>query len=311
MTFLTLTDALNYHKRKYEAVKKLETIVAEKGYKMIEPAYLEHYDRFTKMHRRIRKESMVKLIDTEGAVRILRPDVTTSIIKELIPKWEAGVRLKLFYNASVFLNTDQGISEQKQFGVEHLGDASLQSDLEMTTLILRIFSVFKLDFILEISHAGFLSGLFSDLHLDEEKLESLKKIIFHKNTFELTRFIENNPETGPYRGLLTQLFSLQGDLETIKSKLTGIDVPAKANAALEILEEIDSMTDTDNTTFDLGMIGQFDYYDGVLFKGYLANTPTAILSGGRYNTQTMGYEKAVPATGFSFALQDLLKEVMD
>ncbi len=309
MTFLTVTDALNYHQKKYQISKQLESIVTKKGYRLIEPDYLESYDRFIGMHRRVNVQSMVKLIDAEGAVRVLRPDITTSVINELIPKWNNGLTLKLFYNASVFINTTENIQEKKQFGVEYLGDDSQTSDHETIGLVLEIFNAFTLDFFLEISHAGFLNALIERLDLSEKNAATFKTLLYTKNRDGLNRFIESYLPNHPDRKIIERLFDLQGETAAIRQKLDGLNVPEALRRALDELSALEASFHCVNCTFDLSLIGQFDYYDGIFFKGYLMNSPQAILHGGRYNTRKMGYQKQVPAIGFSFALNDLLKAV--
>ncbi len=310
MTFPTLNDALNYHQQKFEVIKRLETIITEQGYQMIEPAYFENYDHFIKMHQRIEKTSMVKLIDAEGNIRVLRPDITTSIMKDLIPKWHNGLKLKLFYNTTVFVNTKAGIKEQKQFGVEYLGPQTPTTDSELIAIILEIFNDFNLAFILEVSHADFLHQLIDNLALDHEQIDTLKDIIYHKNRYALNKFIDKNLNQNPSQQVLATLFDLQGTLEVIDDKLANIDLPENIKTTLAQLANYQSQFKNDAVTFDLSMLSQYDYYSGLIFKGYLANVPSAVLNGGRYNTQAMGYKKSVPAIGFSFSLAALLQEVM-
>ncbi len=310
MTFLTLNDALNYHQKRYQISKQLETIVTEKGYQLIEPDHLENYDRFTKINQRIKPQSMVKIIDTDGAVRILRPDITTSIIKELIPKWNNGLKLKIFYNASTFLNTMENIQEQKQFGIEYLGDDSQKSDHETIGLILEIFNTFQLDFFLEISHAGFLNILIKRLNLSDDELKIFKTLLYKKNRYGLNQFIASNLRNHPDKDIVKRIFDLQGKTNLIREKLQNLDLPDEIVYALDELNALEKELSCVNCTFDLSLLGQFDYYNGIFFKGYLMNIPQAVLNGGRYDTKKMGYEKSVPAIGFSFALNDILKAVI-
>lgn len=310
MTFSTLNDALNYHQQHFELIKKLESIVTQQGYQMIEPAYFENYDRFTKMHQRVDRTSMVKLIDTEGQIRVLRPDITTSMMKDLIPKWHHDLSLKLFYNTTIFSHTKGGIKEQKQFGVEYLGNEDLSTDNEIITMILDIFNQFNLTFILEVSHAEFLDNLIAGLDVNDEQLQTLKRILYYKNYDALKNFINDTLVANAYSDILATIFNLQGTIEDIKHALKPLKLPKTIKTTLQQLENYQKTVDNPAVTLDLSMVSQYDYYSGLIYKGYLKDVPYAILNGGRYNTKAMGYMQNVPAIGFSFSLAALLKEVM-
>ncbi len=309
MTFSTLNDALVYHQEKYEVQKQLEALVTAEGYQMIEPAYFEDYDQFIKLHQRVKKRSMVKLNDAEGVIRVLRPDITTSMMRDIIPKWHNGLRLKLFYNTTVFQYTPEGIKEQKQFGLEALGKNDASLDRDVMRLILRIFSDFKLSFMLEISYAPFLNTLIAGLNINDQDKHTLKDIIYHKNQAALEEIVKTFKPSS-YLEILKVLFDLQGSLDEIKTTLNALDLPKDIKTCLNQLNAYKSIFEKDTVTLDLSLLSAYDYYSGLVFKGYLKNHPAAVLKGGRYNTKAMGYEKDVDAIGFSFSLAALLEEVM-
>ena len=57
--------------------------------------------------------------------------------------------------------------------------------------------------------------------------------------------------------------------------------------------------------FDFSVVNDFNYYDGVIFKGFINSIPDSILSGGRYDKLLMKMGKNVGAIGFAVYLDRL------
>ncbi len=300
MEFLKIKEEMHYLQRKYRIIQELEKIVTNEGYVLIEPAIFEEYETFIKINKRIQKESMVKVINSDNSILILRPDATTSIIEQVIPKWEEGLKLKLFYNTKVFRHTSKGIKEYHQFGIENLGESC---DYDVVELVFKILKQFNENYLVEIGNSKFINDLFKLLNLDEANEQVLKSYIYYKNQFEINRFIERNKPN--HHKILSSLLSLQGCLTDIKKKLDDFTLTDEMEAAIDELNNLQF----DNAKFDLSMISQYDYYDGIIFKGYYPNTPIPIISGGRYDGLTKRYGHRIKAVGFSIDSDALIREV--
>jgi len=314
MEFLLMTEELRYYKLKYEMTKRLEDLVVKKGYMQIEPQFFEEYDSFIQMNKRIKKEGTVKLLDLDGKILILRPDITTSIIKHVIPKWEENRELKLFYLSTTFSRNQKGaIEEKKQFGIEYLGDSSMQADLEVLKLGFSMLKTFGIEFIAEINNNRFLNTLLEELGFDEEKSTQFKTIIYYKNQDAMNQFIEESNIPLSNQGILKNILKYQGSIEDLKNMLKGIYLSTRLQDAINELEFVSKALDKDDikyATFDLSAISQYDYYAGITFKIYIEGTPNPIMSGGRYDLLTKRLGKDIPAVGFTLNSADILKEVL-
>ncbi|MDR4969474.1 MAG: hypothetical protein RG740_07630, partial [Acholeplasmataceae bacterium] len=80
MQFTNIKEEIKYLNFRYELNQKLEKLVYEKGYIKVEPDYFEPYDWFINMNKRVNKNELVKLLNNDGSISILRPDVTSNII---------------------------------------------------------------------------------------------------------------------------------------------------------------------------------------------------------------------------------------
>ncbi|PLX32139.1 MAG: hypothetical protein C0604_05735, partial [Clostridiales bacterium] len=59
--------------------------------------------------------------------------------------------------------------------------------------------------------------------------------------------------------------------------------------------------------FDLGFTNQFNYYTGVIYKGYVSNYGRVLLAGGRYDKLMEQFGEGKPACGFGFNVDQLIE----
>jgi ATP phosphoribosyltransferase regulatory subunit len=312
MEFFKVKEELKYYQMKSKIMKKVSSVVENLGYVMFEPDYVEDYEAFTAMNKRIKKESMIKIIEPDGSISLLRPDITTSLIKHLVPKWEDQTQLKLFYASTIFSRSSVGkIEEQKQFGIEYLGNPNFEADVEVLTLAMNLFREFKLDYKVVVNHNKFLSLLIESLELNESDEKELISIITNKNRYDLNQFVKRLAIEDE---LIKKLFDLEGPLLDIELMIKDIKMSEELKNAFSTLKKIEDVLKderyTNRYTYDLSLLTQYDYYDGIIFKGFLKGVPHVVLNGGRYDPLTKQFGKLIPAIGFSLHIQDFIKEVI-
>ena len=310
MKYLSIENELNYSKKRYEFTKHIESIFVNNNYIQIKPSIFEDYDNFKAINKRIKTESMVKVVSDK--ILVLRPDITTSIIKSLIPRWEDDLILKLFYHSTVYKNTGkEGIKEIRQFGCEYLGEKSIEADKEIVNMSLDILQRFGEKFILEVGNSNYINGLLSEFKLKEYEENKLKNLILRKNKIEIKSYIKKLHIKEEIKETLLNLFELNGNIEEVLSKAKKLYTNDLMNKSLRELEEISLIIKESNCkeyiNFDLSMIGKFDYYEGIMIKGYYSNVYKEILSGGRYDSLTEEFGRRVPAIGFCIDVDGLME----
>ena len=310
MKYLSIENELNYSKKRYEFTKHIESIFVNNNYIQIKPSIFEDYDNFKAINKRIKTESMVKVVSDK--ILVLRPDITTSIIKSLIPRWEDDLILKLFYHSTVYKNTGkEGIKEIRQFGCEYLGEKSIEADKEIVNMSLDILQRFGEKFILEVGNSNYINGLLSEFKLKEYEENKLKNLILRKNKIEIKSYIKKLHIKEEVKETLLNLFELNGNIEEVLSKAKKLYTNDLMNKSLKELEEISLIIKESNCkeyiNFDLSMIGKFDYYEGIMIKGYYSNVYKEILSGGRYDSLTEEFGRRVPAIGFCIDVDGLME----
>ncbi|CCL37513.1 ATP phosphoribosyltransferase regulatory subunit [Clostridioides difficile] len=312
MKFLRIEDEVIYSKKRYKLKREIDKLFLDEEYFQIEPQLFEEYDEFTTINNKIPEESMVKVVN--GKVMVLRADITTSIIKSLVPRWEDGLKLKLFYNSSIYKNKNTvGIKEIRQIGCEYLGEASVEADREVVKLALKILEKYNNNFILEVGSSKYIHGLLEELNLNKNCENQIKNLLYTKNTHELKVYIEELKIKREVKELLSNILSLQGNLYNVIEKSNKFYCNNKMKQALEELKQVNNLIEEcnflDKARFDLSMITMLDYYEGIMFRGYYPNSYKEILSGGRYDSLTKKYGKEIPAIGFTLSVDELMKYV--
>ncbi|AXU79011.1 TPA: ATP phosphoribosyltransferase regulatory subunit [Clostridioides difficile] len=312
MKFLRIEDEVIYSKKRYKLKREIDKLFLDEEYFQIEPQLFEEYDEFTTINNKIPEESMVKVVN--GKVMVLRADITTSIIKSLVPRWEDGLKLKLFYNSSIYKNKNTvGIKEIRQIGCEYLGEASVEADREVVKLALKILEKYNNNFILEVGSSKYIHGLLEELNLNKNCENQIKNLLYTKNTHELKVYIEELKIKREVKELLSNILSLQGNLYNVIEKSNKFYCNNKMKQALEELKQVNNLIEEcnflDKARFDLSMITMLDYYEGIMFRGYYPNSYKEILSGGRYDSLTKEYGKKIPAIGFTLSVDELMKYV--
>ncbi|HBG3392576.1 TPA: ATP phosphoribosyltransferase regulatory subunit [Clostridioides difficile] len=312
MKFLRIEDEVIYSKKRYKLKREIDKLFLDEEYFQIEPQLFEEYDEFTTINNKIPEESMVKVVN--GKVMVLRADITTSIIKSLVPRWEDGLKLKLFYNSSIYKNKNTvGIKEIRQIGCEYLGEDSVEADREVVKLALKILEKYNNNFILEVGSSKYIHGLLEELNLNKNCENQIKNLLYTKNTHELKVYIEELKIKREVKELLSNILSLQGNLYNVIEKSNKFYCNNKMKQALEELKQVNNLIEEcnflDKARFDLSMITMLDYYEGIMFRGYYPNSYKEILSGGRYDSLTKEYGKEIPAIGFTLSVDELMKYV--
>lgn len=310
MKYLSIENELNYYKKRYEFTKEIESIFVKNNYIQIKPSIFENYDNFIAINKRTPTKSMVKIVSDK--ILVLRPDITTSIIKSLIPRWEEDLVLKLFYHSTVYKNEGkEGIKEIRQFGCEYLGEKSMKADREIVNMSLDILKKFGERFILEIGNSNYINGLLSELNLKEHQENKLKSLILRKNKIEIKDYLQKFTIKEEIRETILNLLDLNGCIEKVISQAKTLYTNDLMKKGIEELEEISLLLKESEckkyTNCDLAMIGKFDYYEGLMIKGYYDNVYKEILSGGRYDSLTEEFGRLVPAIGFCIDVDGLME----
>ncbi len=294
--------------------ERLHRVIKSYGYRDIETPTFEFFDVFGSDVGTIPSADLFKFFDRDGNTLVLRPDFTPPVARAASKYFQNDpMTLRLTYLGNTFVNSSsyQGrLRETTQIGGEMIGDDSADADAEVIALTVQLLKASGLtEFQISLGHCGYFDALAKDVGLDEQNTAELKKLISNKNTFGVQKLLRELGLTNRSAGALTALPELFGGTEVLE-KAASLTDNAAALVAVDRLRRIREILKLykveDYVSFDLGLLSNYMYYTGILFRGYTFGTGAAILKGGRYDGLLAHFGKDAPAVGFVAEIDQLL-----
>ncbi|MCR5595911.1 MAG: ATP phosphoribosyltransferase regulatory subunit [Lachnospiraceae bacterium] len=302
----------------YKRKLKVESLLREKiddfGYDEIQTPTFEFFDIFSKEIGTTPSKELYKFFDKEGDTLVLRPDFTPSIARCAAKYFlESEEVLRLSYAGNAFTNNSllQGkLKESMQMGAELIGDASVQADAEVIALTCEaLFHAGLSDFLISVGNVAFFKGMCTKAGLDEETELELREYISGKNFFAAEDLLDArsvDKQTSEKLLSVSELFG-QADVLDRALEISDNDQSREAIIRLKNLVEVLKLYEVEKyISFDLGMLSKYNYYTGVIFKGFTYGVGDAIVKGGRYDKLLGRFGKDAPAVGFVILVDDLL-----
>ena len=302
-----------YEKKVY-LENELCQILKNYGYHSIQTPTFEFFDIFSKEIGTTPSNELYKFFDREGNTLVLRPDMTPSVARAAAKYFmDEDMPIRLSYIGNSFINNSsyQGrLKETTQLGAELIGDATVQADAEVLSMVVECLKAAGLkEFQIGVGHAGYFNGLLAAAAIEEKDANTLRGLILNKNFFGVEEYVE---ELGLAEDL-KKLFSLLGNLDTSKKDLEAAKELAKdykqvADALdnLVALKELLKLYDIQKyVSVELGIISTYQYYTGIIFAGYTFGSGEAIVKGGRYDKLLTYFGKDAAAIGFAIVVDQL------
>ena len=297
-------------KNEERAIFKLRSLYKKYGYMPFKMSKFEEYDLYVRNKDFLISDRVITFNDTNGKHLALKPDVTLSIIKN--GEDEAGVKQKVYYNENVYRvsGSTHQYKEIMQAGLECIGDIDLYDIYEVVSLAASSLSLISGEFALDISHLGILSAILDEVSTDKSFRRELSGYIAEKNTHDTLRLCAEYGVDEEKAQILCRLVGIRGDMESVLSELCGICKSESARCALSELETLKKMLEKtefyDRIRFDFSIVNDMNYYNGIVFKGFLSGICESVLSGGQYDKLVKRMGRSSGAVGFANYL-DLLE----
>ncbi len=294
---------------------KLHHVLKHYGFRDIQTPSFEFFDIFSQERGTVASKDMYKFFDRDGNTLVLRPDITPSVAR-CVAKYfkEEELPVRLCYIGNTFINNTsyQGkLKEATQLGAELMNDGSIEADAELLALTIECLLQSGLnEFQVEIGYADFFRALIEKAGItEEEEITNLRLLIAKKNMFGVEEIIKEKKMSEELKGIFLKLPELFGSLD-ILSYAKGLTADTRAVSAIEHLEKLyEIMAEygyEKYITFDLGMLSQYNYYTGIIFKAYTYGTGDAVATGGRYDNLVMQFGKECPAIGLVIVIDQLM-----
>ena len=288
---------------------ELRALYGSRGYSQFKMSKFEEYDLYVRNKDFLISDSVITFTNPDGKLMALKPDVTLSIIKNTAD--DASQCNKLYYNENVYraAKGSRSFKEIMQVGLECIGNVDELCLCEVLQLAAESLKLISDECVLDISHLDIVSKLLSSLEIPEEYSAAVLKCIGDKNPYELTAVCREAGIDPEKITPLKELISLYGAPADVLPRLEKI-CPASASDSFSELSNVCAALEGygDIVRIDFSVMNDMNYYNGIVFKGFLSGIPTGVLSGGQYDKLMQKMGRKARALGFAVYL-DLLQRI--
>ena len=286
-----------------QATFRLRALYEQAGYRKYRASRFEEYALYQEYQRFLPDAQVITFTDLDGKLRAIKPDVTLSIAKTAQPA--AGECKRFYYNEEVCRPSRESHTFQTihQMGLESMGAVDADEQAAVVRLALQSLAALDVPTVLEISHMGYLTGLLDALHVPAEARAKLLDFLRAKNAHELRTAALAAGLDESAAAALTGLLDLHGPLG---ATLTAARAACRCETQRAALEELQALQ---NALGEAGrgirLADEMEYYNGLVFTGYVAGIPCAVLKGGRYDYLMQRFTPGANAIGFAIYLDEL------
>ncbi len=284
------------------------------GYRKYKVSNFEEYSLYLQYKSFLSAEKILSFTDLDGRLLALRPDVTLSIIKNAHENETA----KAYYIEKVYRESKESntFKEINQMGLEFMGRVDAYALAETVLLAQKslqscaecVAAEKPRDYILELGHMGFVMGLLEKLELLPNEREEVIDCLAAKSPHRLQAVMQDMGLSGADKQRLLCLADLAGPAPEVLQRAETICSGKKMQIALQELQEVYQALDNEaqqHIRLDFSLLNATEFYDGILFSGYLDGLPRPLLSGGRYDSMMYKLGHDLGAIGFAVYLDEL------
>lgn len=293
------TDNLKYDE---QAVFLLRSLYSKYGYKQYKMRKFEEYDLYVRNKDFLISDNVITFTDTNGKLMALKPDVTLSIVKNT--KDSDGSVQKVYYDENVYRVSKgtHSYKEIKQAGLECIGDVDTYCECEVLSLAVKSLMTISESCVVDVSDLAILFALYDYIGLSYETRKRMTSLISDKNTHEMKRLCDDMSVSAESTALLEELISYNGTPDEILPRLKAMAEQIGAQAEFSEFESVVSSLDKElqsKLRIDFSVVSDINYYNGIVFKGFIDKIPDSVLSGGRYDSLMQSMSRKSKAIGFA------------
>ena len=282
------------------------------GYARYRMGKFEEYDLYSRNKDFLISDNVITFTDTNGKLMALKPDVTLSIIKN--HRDDPDSLLKLCYNENVYRVAKGGNSfrEIMQAGLECIGRVDVDCVGEMLLLAAKSLKLCASEFVLEVSDLDVLRCFLDDVPGDGELRRELLRCVGEKNAHGVSEACRARGVPEEKAAALRALLGLYGAPAAVLPRLRALCAGRGLDDELDGLESALSVFGgsglEERVQLDFSSVSNMNYYNGILFKGFIEGIPGSVLSGGQYDNLMRRMGRRARGVGFAVYL-DMLERL--
>ena len=274
----------------------------QQGYTPYRMSKFEEYDLYARNKDFLVSDQVITFTDVNGRLMALKPDVTLSIIKN--SKDQPGELQKLFYNENVYRvsKSANGFREIMQTGLECIGRVDTENIGDVIALAVKSLCTVSHDCVLELSNLSMLEEAAGRLGLPEEARPALYKAVSEKNLHGVRELCAGAEHETVEK--FCRLVSVRGGIAEAREELRAL-ADDGAEDFFSVLSLLERSEVADRILIDFSVVNDTNYYNGIVFKGFIKGLPNAVLTGGQYDRLMRRMQRKSGAIGFAVYLDAL------
>ncbi|MFT6102376.1 MAG: ATP phosphoribosyltransferase regulatory subunit [Candidatus Endobugula sp.] len=287
------------------------------GYELVIPPLLEFTESlFSGVGRDLELLTLKVTDQLSGRTMGLRADMTPQAARMDAHSFQRNGVNRLCYADHVLHakpKSPLAIRTPLQVGVELFGEAGLEADIEVISLLLESLTAVGVETItLDLGHVSIYQALTESLAISDSQESALFDLLQTKDQVEIQQWIKENIASEEAGNWLLALTTLSGDISVLSEaqQILG-EAPAEAHAAIDELIEVANAIahryPNINLYFDLSELRGYHYHTGTVFAAYAEGYGDAIANGGRYDHIGEAFGRSRPATGFGLNLTSVMR----
>jgi len=284
----------------------LRRLYEQYGFSVFSMNKMEEYALYVENMDFLKSRDIIAFTDLDGRLMALKPDITLSIAKSI--NGDSAALEKLCYTENVFRASSRAreYRELRQMGLECIGRVTPYAVTEVLALAQKSLDEVDGENFLDVSHLGYVSGLFESMGIRDGAREKLVALVSEKNTHDLRREAAAMELDEEQIGRLCALTGLSGSFAAVLEQAKALCVNEKMEQAVCELELYCEGLNKAKLRLDFSIVSDLQYYNGIVFQGFVRPIPDAVLSGGQYDNllKKMG-KKSRSAIGFALYLDEI------
>lgn len=264
------------------------------------------------------KDSAFQLFDSDGSLLMLRPDLTLPVARLVAGRVSAGELPARFRYAAPVVREEPSLRGQPrqftQLGVELVGEDGGASEVEVVRLLAEALGALEVpDWRIVFGSVTPLTSLLDACAPTPDFREEVLALVHDSDLVTLDELISSTEGLASAAArALREVCRMGGGAEVI-GRLdallaeAGVDPASRGTAELSALAgSLADLFEQGRLSFDFSIINSFDYYTGIIFKGYAEGIAASLASGGRYDAVLANLGRpGLVACGFALSLERL------
>jgi len=290
--------------------RKLAGIYRKYGYLPYKMSRFEEYELYMRNKEFLISDQVITFTDTNGRLMALKPDVTLSVIRNIDP--EPGQVAKVYYSENVYrVSGRSGVfSELMQTGLEAIGAVDNVLICEVLHLAAESLNAVSDSWVLDVTGLDILTKALDGITQDEGIRKELLECVGRKNPHGLKAIAQEKlPEAEAEKiDALSKLAELYGAPAKVLAEAEALCKVLGAEAEFKAFAEILSgfgAEAANGLRVDFSAVSDMNYYNGIVFRGFVEGVPERVLSGGQYDRLMEKLSRRSRALGFAVYLDAL------